>query len=525
MYELTLPDGQTKGFQTLADLLYGINRRPANPADSLLGKTDSMEVWTTGAKCYSVVARHPQLGIRMTSDDGHVEAILKHMIDEVMHYAQGELGAIKAPWQMTSEQWGAMNTINAVAYGVIPCLSDEHRSQSCTNREGKDCTPTDYVWSEFMARFGYGPHGPRYDGHQTNSRHEVHVAYALARGDQVPSEVLAEYEDLTAFKSMYDLNWFPLLVQKPYLRGRIGADRLGILVSLLKSDRERAPEISEENAPFLIGLMNSLPDDATHIDYDDLLYAKGVLHMRSHKAPPIVDLGVPFNEFAAELRRMQIEKRKSTQLKYIADQVAQRHMSLREKDFQLCLVQDIPNQESHNWANRVAAAIERKDLSALLGALDGTSSDTTKRAIEKFYPVKLRNVPAGERRRGVFALAGFATDVQYREASLAYEAEQRSLSEAKAVEEEQKRNESRVADTREVAARARFAVQGVAMNGAEFIEKVIREGYNRIEKRIRGAVPQYMLLNPVTDRFYKLQRKNGLLDYAQALLEKEVEAA
>ncbi len=525
-YELTLPNGATENFKTLGDVLHRMNQKPVAGAESLYGKADRMEVCTPGGKIYFVEQRYSQLGILMPPGQGQVQDIMNRMFDEVMPYAQGELGTIKAPWQMTAAQWGAINAIGSVAYGVYPCLSGEHHKQSCTTREGNQRDVVGYVNSEFNARFGYGHNGPLYDGQQTNSRHEIHVAYALARGDTVPEHVLAEYQDEEKVNAFSGLHWFSTLLKKPYLRGRISADRLSQLVTLLNSDRPHVHEITVENAPFFIGLMNSLPAEATSVDFDNLLYEKGVLHVRPMPVPAQEpNIGVPVNAFATELRKMQVEKRKRTQSKHIEEQMAKRNMTLREMHFQLKLVEGIDTWETHTWANRVAQAVESKNLVVLLDVLDGPSNDTTKRAIEKFYPVKLLNVSAAKRRRAVFALAGHVTDEHYAVAEAAYKAERKATAEAQEAEKERKRNETRLEDTRAVATGTNYRVNGVAMNGAEFVEKIIREGYTQLDARKRGAVAQSILRNPQTSSFYKLKRKDGTLDYAEVLLEKETAAA
>lgn len=526
MYELILTNGETERFSALGELLNRMNRRFADKTKNLQGKADNLEVWTSTGKSYPIEQRVNHLGIRMTPDDGHVEEIMTQMFNEVMPYAYGENGTIKAPWQMTSDQWGAINAIGSVAYGVIPCLSDEHRQQTCLNREGQRCSVMEYVASEFNARFGYGHNGPLYDGHQTNSRHEVHVAYALARGDNVTEDVLAEYNNAEWLGGLLDLHWFKTLLQKPFLRGRISAEKLSKLVSLLKSNRNEPIEITEENASFLIGLMNSLPTDATYADCDNILFERGVLRVLPlHVPEKAPDIGVPVNAFAAELRQMQVKNRMKNQLAYIDEQMAKGHMTLREKQFQLNQVNDIPNWERHGWANKIARAIEDKNLAYLLEILDRPENDTTKKAVEKFYPGKLRNVTAVKRRRGVFALVGHVTDEQYAAADAAYKAKEKTLLETKAAEEELKRNETRVEDAKAIAAQLKIRVNGTVMNGAEFVEKIIREGFDQIDTRKRGAVPSYIIRNVKTDSSYKLQRKNGTLDYAQALLEKEAETA
>lgn len=412
MYEIILPSGDVESHPSLGDVLYRLNAGDGQ----LLGKADQIEVWKNG-KAFPVEQRYNHLGVVMPQDDGTAQDIITMMFDEVAAYLVDASGKNKTPWKMTASQWGAVHAIGSLAYGVIPGLSEEQRRQSCVDHAGRTCSLLDFVHIEFMVRLGYSHNGPLYDGKNTNSRHEVHVAYALARGADVPQEVLAEYQEILASKPnrySMDLQWFGLLLNKPFLRGRISADKLSQLSRLLNSKESTIQEITEENAPVLLGLANSVGADDPYTSLDNLLYARGILKMREIPVYPTMDLGQPVNAFAIELRTQLCSDQVQAAQKKNAADLASGNISVREHDFQAVLIGDMPNRTTYGWANRVAKAIEDKDLAFLLDALDcGNRNETTKRVIEKFFPVKLRRATAAMRRRAIYALVGHVTDEQF----------------------------------------------------------------------------------------------------------------
>lgn len=520
-YELVLPTGEVKVFGTLCELLQKINVRIEFGKTNPYSMVEQMLVYSHRGTCLEMKRTCNHIGIKMPPGTGHVQDIMDGLLGEVLPFARGEGGKMKQPWQMTASQWGAISILGSIAYGVVPCLNEQHFKQQCTLRNGGTCSVEQYVSSELLAVLGYGHNGPVYDGHQINSRHEVHVAYALARGDDVPNEVLQDYMTPEGRYSSSDIHWMTVLLDKPFLRGRLSGTRLSMLMSLLRGERDGAMEITQENAPFLIKLMNSLPENVSFVDCDNLLYANGVLKVR--EMPPgrsLPDLGAPINVFAQDLREMQIANRVKTQRDYIDQEMSKGNLSQREKDFKESLLKDIPLWESFAWANKVVKAIEEKNLQLLLEMLDGTTNDTTKRAIEKHYPVKLRNVSAAARRRGIFALIGHVTAEQVLVAECTFKAEQLARKQTEREENERKRIESRLEDSKEIAARIKISFKGVLMNGAEFVEKIIQDGFNQIASRKRGAVSKCIVRNAELGQFYELKRNNGTADYAEALLER-----
>ena len=98
----------------------------------------------------------------------------------------------KNPWEMTRETWEQI-------------LSPVNRAYKSSITVGME------VAQAFLDRYGYTHNGYAFHpGSTSNSRHEVQVAYALFRGDEVPEEVIREYSKSYWEESM-DLRGFRFL--------------------------------------------------------------------------------------------------------------------------------------------------------------------------------------------------------------------------------------------------------------------------------------------------------------------------
>src|SRR5260370_26834797 len=128
--------------------------------------------------------------------------------------------------------------------------------------------------AEALARFGFGTAGPEYgDSGQRNSRHEVHLAYALAAGMPVPQEVLDDYAAM-AEPFFSDIPWVKPLLTVPELRGAVPVAKLRPLASVM---RHSGKKISSDNAALLAMVARLLPKEPTAVEVDDLLYRHGLL--------------------------------------------------------------------------------------------------------------------------------------------------------------------------------------------------------------------------------------------------------
>jgi hypothetical protein len=164
--------------------------------------------------------------------------------------------------------------------------SEQIVAASDAARPGRSSSLFELCQSEAMARFGFGNAGPVVRGSgYVNSRHEVHLAYALAAGVAVPEEVLNDYAEL-AEPFGHDIGWARPLLSVPELRGAMPVEKLRILVSVLTYSRK---VISSENAALLAMMARLLPNEPNQVEVDDMLYRHGLLDAQglpeAYKAP------------------------------------------------------------------------------------------------------------------------------------------------------------------------------------------------------------------------------------------------
>lgn len=62
------------------------------------------------------------------------------------------------------------------------------------------------------------------------------------------------------------------------------------------------------------------------------------------------------------------------------------------------------------------------------------------------------------------------------------------------------------------------------MTGAEVVDLLFARGFTEIIQDKRGAVPVYYLQHPKTKSGFRMKRNNGMLNYAQALIERRDDA-
>lgn len=519
-----LPDQSDLHFRSVPDLLVGLNRHknPDSAVKAFMSSLGSIEISADNGCLYKPVAYGGYIGIEMRPEDGPAQDIVDQMFADVYDYARKPDGSLREVWEMTADQWDAISIIGSVGYGCYPLLSTEHRKQRCTTHEGNDCRVEDYIHTEFHRKFGYGHNGPVLPSGTTNSRHDVHVGYALAQDKPIPDEVIQEYTDPQKWPR-YDQAWFGPCIQKPFMRGRMHPERLRMLINATKDKGWVPGEITVENFPAFVALLNQLAADASYVAVDDLLYRAGVLAVVPMPTYPEADIGKPHNVFSEHLRKCLIARDEERDRKHIVDERGAGRITLREIAWKEQLIARLPQVTSYIYANKIAVALEAKDLDTLIETLDRAEDTnvTTKRAVETFYKVKLRNVKAAERRRTVFALCGFDTQQSYLDAEKDYK--ERSEN-AKAQRENRYQSntlEERLASARRVAALRSFSISGTTMDGAKFIDSARAQGFTSLQTRMRGAVATYVLANPATSSHYRLRVADGTVDYARILQEYE----
>lgn len=360
------------------------------------------------------------------------------------------------------------------------------------------------------ARFGFGMGGPSVQpGEPCNSRHEVHVAYALLL-DAVPDIVLDDYRALIdPFR--HSLAWAQCLLDIPSLRGSISREALSRLRTVMKRDGKL---ITEQNAVALSELMRQLPIDPSMVAIDDLLAAHGIVDQKMSLPAPYgkaVDVGVPASPLASRMRELMAESHRDQAIAHIELEWAAGRLATREYRLRHELVLLDHGRATYEWGNRIVQAIEGRDPGFLLQILDTTDdwNRLSKRAIFEVLGVKLTGLRAVARRRAVFALCGLDEAAQ-------------AEWEAQAQGQRAAREHRRLFDkARELAEHARYrAPDSTVISGVQHVDASIAAGFSEIRAWRKGAAKQYALVNPEKGEGRRLKAKDGTLAYARAMLEK-----
>lgn len=508
MYKLNTHTGATIRFATMGAVLHHLNSEWPHGENPYLGNAQKMHLDLVGV-IYPIVQKCGMAGLAPSfeHDIGSAYERISQWLDEVLVYAKDEMGATKPPHLMTRGQWLSITALASVAFGSAPMFSGTQLFGHHQEGEREYTSLSHYYDVIFLERFGYGHNGPCYDGFQTNSRHEVHVAYALARGEAIPEEILAGYR---SHRFSSDAIWFGEVVRKPFLRGRFkSVSHLSALVNLL---REQKLELTVENTPEFVEALEPLAPTAERVQVDDVLYRKGVLRLRpQHPLPTPEEIGKPYNEFAEKLRLLLAAWKRELDDKVLEDRRATGRLTEREYDWAKLYNASWPDRETFAWANRVAAAVAERNLPGLLTILDGAGNETSKKAVEQEYGVRLRNLSAAKRRRAIFALAGFVDDD-------AFKVEEDRL----AQEQKVRKAERELQDARKRALEFTISIdKDSPMTCAAYVEHLVERGHVDIVSTKKGAATLYYLTNPQTREGYPLRRPNGTLDYARLMVEKQ----
>ena len=224
-YVLHLPDGTNLPFASLPELIVGLNKRDISTNKLLLADfVNTMEVSTQSGFCYPVrhsefeqVARN-YLYIRLDEADGSTQYIIDGMVSDVANFAIDASGVPLQVWQMHATQWKAVEMVVTIARRGVPVLSDWHHYQKIRTADDRLLGPEDYAIAALVACIGMSNHGPKLPDGSVNSRHDVHVYYALVQNKPVPQAVLDDYADPQTWPR-FDMRWFGEVLNKPFLRG------------------------------------------------------------------------------------------------------------------------------------------------------------------------------------------------------------------------------------------------------------------------------------------------------------------
>lgn len=352
---------------------------------------------------------------------GTARSILSKIIDEVDQFIIRVNGGIRRPHEMSRASWGAVVAAGRLAYfpeDAIDMSLGEAGPLFQAADLFEDQAPFDisaYVQGEFRKRFGYGTNGPAYCRNQApNARHEVHVAYALLRGDTVRECVINIYRDDSSF-SRFGLQWMRALIDVPTLRGALPEGKLRELCNAMH--REKLA-ITAANAGQLVGIIRRLPDDCTYVHIDDALFEAKILPPRM--PPPLRlpqgEFAKPATGLAAHIHHTTTQHRFEARMSKARAEREAFKITQREFDYQARVAVVERASAGYEWPNRVALAVLQRNVAALLEILDGPKDMNTlsKRAIRDVTGVDLLHCAATIRRRRIFAMCDFSEAEQAR---------------------------------------------------------------------------------------------------------------
>ncbi|NVH76327.1 hypothetical protein FSB08_28300 [Paraburkholderia sp. JPY432] len=501
MYQLSIP-GQVFTTATLSGVFALFANEAVQATETTLINLEG------GAAAVRVTRYNGTLGIRR---DGTVAAIVAAMFDEARSLWLSTYGPEPKPWQIRASHWELLFALFDLVRTPTRFLStDQIDAQQAAAREARQFFNLSTLFNDVaMERFGFGCGGPCVPGGSTNGRHELHVAYALLRNEPIPEAVLSEYRAMDrAFR--YDLEWASTLLDVPTLRGRLPAAKLQQLVSVMRAAKQ---PVTAETVDALVDAVAGVSNAPDFFEVDDALFAAGILSV--DVLPPMfnepVELGTPVNAFAGRLRQILADARRDRAVDQADMERAQGRMSARRHKLECGMALLSHGRETFEWANKVAVALEQRDLSLLLQVLDSpdTRNRSSKRAVEEHYGVKLRGMTAKDRRRAIFALCSM--DALAQATWEAADAERKAA--ARKAEDAQ--------FAKETAQRAQYQrPDGVVIDGARHVEDAIASGFREIRDWRKGASRQYALVNPDLGQARTLRAKDGTLDYARAMLER-----
>ena len=503
MYTLTIPNAVLTATSLVG--LFSLFR------DERLRAVDTSLIVLTGAPAGVSVTRYN--GELVLRQRGAADAILTAMLEE-LHSVEflDEHGDQRQSWQVAPSAWRALFDFADICRKPQPLLSsDQIEAESARARErGTRFFLSDLCIEAITTLFGFGYCGPVIpDTRETNSRHELHVAYALAENLPVPERVLDAYRaDEDAFS--YGLEWAGTLLRVPELRGAIPVAKLRPILGIMRSEGKT---VDASNADSLAMIARLLPVDPTYPQVDDLLHAHGLIEdlslPDSFKTP--VEVGQPVTPLAARVRELIAHSVRTRSISHADGELLAGRISRRAHRHRFNVARLEHGRHTFEYGNRLARALANRDVGVLLDVLDTSDehNHSSKQAFRDVYGVKLLEQRAAVRRRAVFRMCGYnvAEQAQW----------EREASQRKSARDAQRG----LQDAREPAGRARYVgtVCG-EISGAEHVDRAISDGFSTIRSVRRGASFVYALVRGNESEARRLSAKDGTLAYARALLER-----
>ncbi|WP_316157436.1 hypothetical protein [Cupriavidus sp. BIC8F] len=508
MYVITLGQ-RAETRTTLAGVLHLLNDDRSETAQSRFEEIAVRHV--EGGNIPVVCLSHGRLGVR---PGGSARSILTRVIDEVDRFIVRVGGKVLHPQEMSRASWGAVLAAGRLAYFPEEAIDLSQGAAGPLFRTAdlfEESGPFDiaqYVQSEFVRRFGYGTNGPLYDPAQIpNARHEVHVAYALLRGEKLRECVLNTYRDNPRF-GRSDLDWLEPLIAVPALRGALSAHHLQTLCRLLRLEKIA---ITPQNAPKLLAIVRRVPADGTDVHMDDALYEAGVLAPRSTLVarPAEGQAAAPVSALASRIHHLITQRQFHATMDKAKAQREALEISQRHFD-------DIARRAVHarvstsfDWPNKVALAVLQRDVATLLHIFDNPKdwNVDSKRALREELDVDLLQCTAAVRRQRIFEMCGFSAAEQQRweQQAVAAKASRLALQDFE--------------DARKRAEASNWRLEsGKVLNGREYVDFCIAEGFSEIVDVPPGRAREYRIRDPHRSMSRRQRAKDGTLAYARAKL-------
>lgn len=402
------------------------------------------------------------------------------------------------PWQMPRLTWEALQSSGSVAFGVVPGVAASDAA-------------VQWIEAAFRDHFGYGHNGPPYGTRRdTNARYEVHVAYALACGRDVP---VAYVDDAKRDFGKSDLRWAAALIDRPELRGRVTPEQWQTLHALV--ERSAGITLTKANAQAYFDVVSRFGDIPDAIDVDDALFEAELLPALAPASRGDTATAGPsgLDDQIGRLVDSIAQYRERLQRKALQKERTARRISLRELNKQLGEVVCSPTQADVERAWRIVLALRERSIDVLCDVLDTAddSNPVSKAFARMEFGLRTAGIRAADRRRAIFAYCGMDEATQ-----ADWEARREKARNDRALAQEAQRRADR--STSMVSAAKVRLLDGSVTTWKELIDQRIAVGYRQIRVIPRGAVPTYWLTNPATGEVLGLKAANGTLDYARSVL-------
>ncbi|MBG0880363.1 hypothetical protein H0X90_26550 [Burkholderia sp. 9775_39] len=476
--------------------------------DASLSAYDTTEISLTRGGTALPILRYN--GILTVRQPGTAHAIFTSIFAELRDRWFTKDGKQLQPWQITRKRWEVFQFVFELAKRPAWMLSGAQLEAEveAARAAGSSFRLPDVCDQAAVNLFGYTSQGPRLSlSGGVNGRHELHVAYALFQDQRIPDAVLADYRgDTKHFR--YDLEWFPVLLEVPVLRNSLPYDVMQSAVAIFRHEKRT---IDAALGARVVEALRTAPADSTYIDVDDRLFADGLV---DKPALPVqyqrpVDVGIGMSPVAERLRQLIGDAVLKKSLDSLASDRKRGRISQRQYDLRTAMAKLDRGRTTFEGPNQFAAAVEARDVAALLKVLDHADgwNEQSKQVLREQFGLSLRGLNSARRRRAIFAFCGFD------------EAAQAEWQVKQDAAKAQRLAEEAANDAKKQAGLARYRTpDNVVITGIEHVERAIADGYSEIRSFRHGAATRYALAKPGSTEGRTLHAKNGTLDYARSRL-------